>query len=782
MKNRILTILAVMVLAAATVGAQELVFFEGDVTVSEVVDTGDPFVYRSEDIYFGFQLGPDFIVETGPGSYAEVVLPNGHVLKLAESTEIRLESIVARAQTGDDRVSVARGRLRSVVAGLSGTGRSFAVRTPTAVGGVRGTDFVTQVLLNAAGAVAMEAIGVLEGVVAFSQTDGAEIALAAGQFADALGANFQAQVGDIASQFYGGIEDISQQAQNVAQQIIDSLPPPPEEPADETADEPTEGDGTDEAVVQDPEVQSDAPTPPVANAQPSVLTAPGADTPDEPVDLADDQSGGGPVDQFMADLTEALGLEIGTITLEGETYSKLVAQPTFTLGKLRAGLYLPVIYTGNLFSMEDWYEPNGNNEWSFGTDQDWRGETLVAIGDLVGDLALKIKFIEWGQQRDPFFLKVGSLNTLTLGHGLLMRQYANDTDFPAIRRIGFNVGVDAGRVGFEALVNDLAAPEIFGARVYVRPFSSFPLAVGLSGVTDIGPARDLPETSDLGTAIFADERAADPIFVNIALDLDLPVIEREAAALILYGDIGGLVPYLRDDYGTVAAGMQWDAMWYDPGTGGELRNYGIASGVYGNVSVFDYRMEFRNYRGTFQPAFYNASYDRLRGEKARNVLAYLENPDAPAFENQTLGVYGEAGFTIADLVRLEAGYLWPWTRDPVSDEIVMGDYDHVLAGLSFKEGLLPLGISAGFSYERDFFVPTLLGSEGFEDLKLFDEHTVLKGEIVYPVAPIMDIAASITTTILRDEFGNVQYTEASDGTLRPKYGPVINIETRIGAR
>ena len=112
----------------------------------------------------------------------------------------------------------------------------------------------------------------------------------------------------------------------------------------------------------------------------------------------------------------------------------------------------------------------------------------------------------------------------------------------------------------------------------------------------------------------------------------------------------------------------------------------------------------------------------------------------------------------------------------------MGDYDHLLAGLSFKEGLLPLGISASFSYERDFFIPTLLGSAGFEDLELFDEHTVLKGEIVYPVAPIMDIAASITTTILRDEFGNVQYTEATDGSLRPKYGPVISIETRIGTR
>jgi len=348
-----------------------------------------------------------------------------------------------------------------------------------------------------------------------------------------------------------------------------------------------------------------------------------------------------------------------------------------------------------------------------------------------------------------------------------MRNYANDTEFPAVRRIGFNVGIDSGGFGFETVVNDLAAPEIFGARVYVRPISSFPLAIGVSGVTDIGPARDLPEIVD-----FAEQRAADPIFLNVALDLDLPIIEREAAALILYGDIGGLVPYLRDGFGDVPAGMQWDAVWYDAGAGPELRNYGIASGVFGNISVLDYRLEFRNFRGVFQPAFYDADYDKVRGEEARDVLAYLNSPDLPVYDNSTLGVFGEAGFTIADVVRLEASYLWPWTRDPFE----MGEDDELLASLIIKDG-----ITAEFSYKRNFFAPTLFSWEGYEDLRLFafDEHTELRGEIVYPVAPIMDIAASITTTILRDESGAVQYT---DGTLRPKYGPVISIETRIGTR
>jgi len=147
--------------------------------------------------------------------------------------------------------------------------------------------------------------------------------------------------------------------------------------------------------------------------------------------------------------------------------------------------------------------------------------------------------------------------------------------------------------------------------------------------------------------------------------------------------------------------------------------------------------------------------------------------------NETLGVYGEAGFTIADLVRLDAGYRWPWTRDPDTNAIVMGDNDYLMAGLSVKEGLLPLDITAGFSYERTYFVPTLLNESGFEGARLFDENTVLKGEIVYPVAPIMDIVASVTTTVVRDSEGNIVY-ENRNGQLRPQYGPVVSIETRIG--
>ena len=744
--RRTIFLVITLMFTALLLPAQELVFFDGVVRVYERIDDRLFELQDSRDgrIGFGYRLETNYVVRTADG-FAEILLPNGHILKLASNTEIYLERVIAAgASGGTDVVAVQSGRVRSVVASLTGTGRGFQVRTPTAVGGVRGTDFVTQVGSNT------ELIAVRQGLVEFTNAAGQSLSLAANQFANALAATFAASVSqNIVGQFYGALEQLSQQALD-AQQAITG--PPPAEPETEASE-------------------------PLPAVQPAVVepTAPSA----EPTPRTADQREPGPVDALMATLTDLLGLEIGSITVEGETYSKLVVQPNFRIGKLRAGLYLPVIYSGNLFDMDDWYRPKGNNEWSFGTDQDWQGEPLVAFADLAGDLALKIKYIEWGAQRDPFFFKVGNLNTLTLGHGLLMRRYANDSDFPAVRRIGFNLGVDSGRFGFETVVNDLAAPEIFGLRLYTRPVPSIPIAVGLSGVTDIGPARELPSVGGGGDPLFEVERTTDPLFLNVALDLDLPIIERDALSLVLFADVGGLLPYLRNSAGPLQAGPQWNALVQaTPDGGSELRNYGVAAGVFGSAFILDYRLEFQNFHGIFQPAFYDRNYDRIRAEKARETIAYLLDPTADAYASQTIGVYGEAGFSIADLVILRAGYLWPWTRD-AADQIVVGDNDYLLASLDVKDGLLPLGISAGITYERSYFAPTLLGRDGFASARLFDENTVLKGEIVYPVAPIMDIVASITTTLLRDTEGNLIYSERN-GVLRPKYGPVISIETRLG--
>ena len=229
--RRLCTIL-ILLLPAALLPAQELVFFDGEVRVYERVE-GELFELqdsRDDLLAFGFGLNVNYVVRTFDG-FAEILLPNGHILKLDSDTEVQLQSVLAQgAPSGEDVVSVATGRLRSVVANLSGTGRGFQVRTPTAVGGVRGTDFVTQVGTD------QEIIAVLEGLVNFQQQGGSALSLGANQFANALASTFAvSQSQNITEQFYGTLQNLSEQVQQAQQEILAQLPQPEEEEPEEPA-------------------------------------------------------------------------------------------------------------------------------------------------------------------------------------------------------------------------------------------------------------------------------------------------------------------------------------------------------------------------------------------------------------------------------------------------------------------------------------------------------------------------------------------------------------------
>ncbi len=710
--------------AAAQEQAAVLEYF-GAAGQIRVVDSDG---FETSDVRFGMDLAVGDRIITR-NTTAEIRLsPSGSIVKLSANTEFRIDGLAGVKKSDKNGFSLLSGKLRTVVA--RGSGGRFEVRTPTAVCGVRGTDFGVQVITGA-----MEAVAVREGVVSFMKNSGAELSLGAGQAADAFAAVFRAMTLSAAemSEAFRGMD-------------FEKLNP--------------------EAVPKEPPR-------PVAE---KIETPPGpAETPPEP---PKDSLAGEPgiLDPIFGFLREYMGMEVGSITIAGETYSRVILQPFFTIGKFKAAFYLPVIYTGDLFNSNDWYHPRGNNEWSFGTDYNWNRRPLEAAGDLLRDLALKIRYIEYGRQRDPFFVKVGNISDMTLGHGSLVRRFANDTDFPAVRRVGVNLGVDAGKAGFEALTADLAEPEIFGGRLYFRPLHPFRLGFGFSAATDIDPAGDLPD--DYAATLPTDPRSVDPAFIGVAADIDFPLFEGDLASMIFFVDGAGLLPYLRNEYaaGTLGTrGLITDAFVTTSG-GVEFRNYGLMAGVFGNIAFLDYRLEYRQHRGLFSPGFFGIGYDRLRGARSAELLAYLNDPSLPDFDATTLGIYGEAGFSLFQHLRFEAGYLWPFELEGGKIQVTQDDYLEMK--LVLEEGLIPISpfdrLRLSLFFSRYQFLPTLL-KQGDGSLELFDANTVVKGELVYPVAPTIDLALTVTTTVSRNPDGSIRYD--SDG--HPKWTPSIGIETRI---
>lgn len=735
-------------------------YFDDDTELT--ISDADGFEYQS--VYLGMELRAGDTVVTRATTVELSLRPNGSIMKIAPNTDFTIEAIQGADGATENRVAVLGGRVRTVAARVAGGDAQFRVRTRTAVGGVRGTDFAVTVVPDS-----QDLLEVLEGAVEFTNTaTGQALLVGAGQIADTFAAAFEVvEVGiDAIRESFSSLD-----FERLDPSAVPGRAPEPEEAAAE------EAEATDDAVAEEP-----ADTATGGSAAVPAVPSP----PEEPADAEATEAGDlaeglmgeatGPLGSLMGRLQEILGMELGSVTIGDETYAKAVLQPQFEFGRFRGALYLPIIYSNNLFDPDDWYKPDGNSEWSFGTDDAFAGqdnEVILRIGDIARDTFLKIRYLQFGELRDPFFFKFGSIPNITLGHGAIVRRYANDTDFPAVRRLGLNIGIDFGAVGFEALGADLANPEIFGGRFYFRPFG--PVAIGLSGVTDLGPASELPDLDDATQA--AAVRAADPVFLNVGLDLDIPIVEGDLLSFVLFADGAGMMPYIRNAYtfgtSSVEAGLRYDAVIQGVGGSTEpfgVENYGIMAGVFGNIAIVDYRLEYRRFNGFFRPAFYDETYDRTRGDRAIEVMNFLADPSA--YTGVTQGIYGYAGADLFNILTLNGGYFWPWRT--VGDAIEIDPTkDYLEFKLAVAEDSLPLGLYGGITYSRTGFANAIMN----ESVSLFDANTAVRGEIVYPFASFLDIALAVTTNVVRDETtGDIVYDENGN----PRIAPSISIETRFG--
>lgn len=690
-----------------------LEYFEDPDEIEIIGANGKPLY----DVYEGMDLAIGSTIKTN-GTVAELrLMPNKTIIKLSSKTVFKIQSLQGSNSQANE-FQLLSGKLRTIAA-KSGKGDNYSIQTPSAVCGVRGTDFGQEYIEGF-----RDAVAVLSGAVEFTSLKlGRSISLTKGMAADAMSDAFQAFVlpPDQLAELFKGMDfkklnplEVPGHAEETGQVA--------EETAEEGEEKPTEAEVTEETSRPATEEE-------VAKAQEQVESA------------------------LAKKIREILGMEIGTVTIDGTTYSKAIIQPTFNLGKLKLALYLPIIYSTDMFDPDDWYKPGGNDEWSFGTDQE---EPIDIAADIMADLFLKIRYVKWGEQFDPFYLKAGNLNDMSIGHGILMYNYANDADFPSVRKVGLNMGIQGESFGFEAVVNDLAEPDIIGGRMRFGRRLGF----AVSGVTDLNPAKEL-----------AGEKYGDPIFINGAVDIDFPIIQK---SFILFADVGAMMPYYREAYSTLEPGFYYQAVYNDEIdlSFDSFRNYGAAAGGFGRILGIDWRLEWRYYNGTFRPAFYNTGYDRLRGELVKKIAEELTTETDPTY---TMGVYGRGAFTVKKLFSFDLSYFWPWT---FTDDggIDPADEDE----LSFRFVLFPdaipvLKIHGSLSYTRVKFIPTLLQEGTGSGMSLFDGNTVVKGEIIYPVAPTLDLAAIITTAAKRNPDG----TTKLDSNGSPEVYPSLSIETRL---
>jgi hypothetical protein len=694
--------------------AWELSYWDDGYEITFFDPNGNEY-YADYDLYIGDYLHEGWTIETGESALEIKLVPNGTILKIAPGSTLSIGSFQQSNQPGStNALSLLTGKIRSVASKI-GTSNSYTLDTPSAVCGVRGTDFVIDSAGNSS------QFGVKSGQIDFAPKP------VGWSFGDGVPEGFKSLTpdGNNFGKFNSDSGVFDSQKLDPAQ--LDTLF--------------SQAGFAFNRLNPSRVVQIERPS-----------TESGDDTESGEAEFEEES-------WMMTFLQEYLGFEIGTIMIDDLTYSKAVVSPVLEFGKLRTGLYLPIIYQSNMFDPDDWYKPDGNDEWSFGTSLP-EGETfdtemdeyLYRASDFLNDLVLKIKFIEWGDQddtRDDFVFKVGNLSTLTIGHGILMRNYANDLDFPSVRKVGFYLKSDRQGWGFESVVNNLAAPEIFGGRLFFRPLGGDLFAVGIASIADIDPVGDLTGVGD-------------PALITGSVDMEFAIPSTDLWQLTFFADAATMLPYFREAVGPASEGLYAEAFLVPDGINTQFMNYGIAAGVYGNIGPIDLRVEYRDYNGTFQPAFFSANYDRIRIQNVtENLVPNLGIYD----ETKIIGVYGEAGAGIFnDAISFTAGYLWPFTE---SLEPTDYDYIHAQLDITLKKGTLPFlehgDLIGSIYYDRTGFVTDMIN----DDFTWVDTKTALKGELVYPVAPLLDIAGIVASNLVYDGAGN------------PKVVPSITIETRV---
>jgi len=275
-----------------------------------------------------------------------------------------------------------------------------------------------------------------------------------------------------------------------------------------------------------------------------------------------------------------LGGGLGVTVIDGETYVTLNFNPEIALFKKRLGIGLNIwlrISTENgKIRKEDW------------SDGAWRKV---------------LRYVRWGfkNQPDPLYIRVGVLDSASLGNGFLIGRYTNSPSFED-RRIGLEFDMDFTKWGWESVYADFYKTGLVGFRPFVRPFQFTPLKkmwiiggieIGGTTVADLNEnGRVLEENSTTGV-----KRLTPSTMTLFGADISAPIANNRLLRWTIYFDYGRIHNY------------------------GDGQGFGTALdfSLFGSLLNLGIKAERRNLNDQFIPNYFNALYDIQRYRVSNGV-------------------------------------------------------------------------------------------------------------------------------------------------------------------
>lgn len=248
-----------------------------------------------------------------------------------------------------------------------------------------------------------------------------------------------------------------------------------------------------------------------------------------------------------------------------------------------------------------------------------------------------LRYLQYGTPRDPFYLRFGEFNGVSMGHATVVDRYYNVIDINH-HKLGLRTTVDFGLGGVEFLVDDIAPPSIVGLRTYIRPmklFSADPLPVGEESdalqriATGIFFVGDLSAPSGVLTPTSTEslESSVQAQAVFYGWDVEWEIVATKMLEVVPYLDIVG---------------------FNDLGMGTHL-------GTFFNVHMpmdmhLDTRLEYRFATGQYQPSYFNSLYEIERfsfpsaGGITRTKYDHFKDEDGDEDHESRHGVLGSLDY------------------------------------------------------------------------------------------------------------------------------------------
>ncbi len=430
---------------------------------------------------------------------------------------------------------------------------------------------------------------------------------------------------------------------------------------------------------------------------------------------------GGPPDPEQMALRTGELSGLGFTFINGEPFLRFQLQPEIDLGKVGFGLGLVLLYSSSV---------------------DGEHTILAEDGEMWDDISTilrVVRYVRYGHLSESFYTRFGALDYATVGHGFIMSGYSNYDR----RGLRLNLSTGTKKAGVETIINNLAAPTVFGGRMFIRPLQKeeegMPLLnsleFGVTYLTDIEPDPILIP-------------GGDPL-IALGVDVGFPLVHNKTLRLDIYNDVAVLNTKPRPQAEEL-----------------EISDVAIGNAIGIGVSLSQvlFKVEYRTFGEQFYPTIFDYTYDAAKGV-------------APDF----LGMDGDE-----NEAQTRQGYFSMIAVRPIPQvNFIVTFEDYTNTEPKLYAGITESGIAKRISF-RAFYVkrnigepdpgfPEEVGSEDpnfFQDLFRLDSKSMFIVRIGYEIFPRFEVA------VLRE----YRFRRVEDAAGKTHFEPIQKTSVEAGFR